>query len=91
MKPYPAAPGERRPSQVEGGVPNASLYCALLTGGQERARAPLGWLGQVQGHLLVSEAGVATAPTVHTVSDSEQPCVVPRAHALGSLVQVSLP
>ena len=51
----------------------------------------LPWLAQMWGHLTVSEAGVPTAPTVHTGPDSEQRRVVPEAQALGSLVQVSLP
>lgn len=76
-----------------GSVPTFTLYCALVTGGQERAHSPLCWLRQAQGHLHLpaSEVGVATAPTVPTVPDSEQQHVVPKAHALGSLVQVSYP
>lgn len=90
MKPSPAAPCERRPSQVEGSVPTFALYClCLLAGKHECVLFP--WLPQVRGHRTGSEVGVPTARTVQTGPDSEPRPVVPGAQALGSLVQVSLP
>lgn len=85
---------ERQPSQVEAGGLLPSLFTAVWSGGGGRGliwTPP--WLAPAQEHLTASEAGVSTAPTVHTGPGSEPGCAVAEAQALGwdRLTQLSLP
>lgn len=68
-----------------GSVPTFTLYCTPVVGEQE-----LYMFFPGLGHHAGLEGGVPIVPAVQTVPDSKQQCVVPKAQALGSLVQVSL-
>lgn len=68
-----------------GSVLTFTLYCALVVGGQELYM----FFPGLEHHAGLG-GGVPIVPAVQTVPDSKQQYVVPKAQALGSLVQVSL-